>query len=254
MHKAMNRDHLNSLIIQLASEKSNDAEDAQYEIEAEFGTVAMKSVLDVFPELEDFSRRCAIELISNVLDKDPDYTDKQEIEITLIPYLESNDEVTRTWVADLLAEIGTEVSIKPLLELLSSIKKNRTPPDWSEPTSVRRALRTLGAVERLSPFIVVNKMIKDTYISESWLVSDSEEVVRELAKQDQVIANFQIWAFRDNAYYWANANRNSTELDFQKEWQEIVSDSLAHALILLEKVKNKKNYRSTFDWVSLSDM
>lgn len=250
----MNEDHLKILITQLASENSSEAEDSQYELESEFGIDAIDPVLDILSELNDFSRRCAIEFLSNVLDKSPTYKDTGRIEREIIPYLESTDSVTRTWVADLLASIGTSTTIQPLLDLLALNKEQKTPPDWTEPTSVRRALRKLGALEREAPDSVMAKMIKDDCFDESWDIKDVENVVECLIKHNQVITNFQIWAFKEGQFYWANANRyGDHELDFGKEWSEVLKSSRRQVLSILSRVKAKKRYRATFDWVSPDD-
>lgn len=49
----------------LSSEKGNEAEDAQFSIQEEFGAYAIDPVLNLIPELSDFPRRCALDFINN---------------------------------------------------------------------------------------------------------------------------------------------------------------------------------------------
>ena len=250
----MKTDNLQNLLVQLASEDSNEAQDAQYEIQSEYGLSAIEPILGAFSGFNHFSMRCEIELISDVLDQAPEYKNLEEIEKAVVPYLRSEDEVTRTWVADLLADVGSKLSVPPLQELLASARTGKTPPDWSEPTSVRRALRKLGALERETPDIVKNKMVQDTVFDESWLLSDVTSVVESLVDHKLVVINFQLWALSNGKYYWAEENKyENHELDFKGDWKYLLDASKDNAFALIKRVKVKKDYRATFDWVSQSD-
>ncbi len=98
------------------------------------------------------------------------------------------------------------------------------------------------------------KMITDDHFDESWHIEDVGNVVECLISHNQVITNFQVWAYREGKYYWANANRyGDHELDFNKEWSELLETSKSQVLALLSRVKAKKKCRATFDWVSQDD-
>ena len=248
------RNRLNELLNSLASEIGNEAEDAQFCIEKEFGVDAIEPVLDLIPRLSDFPRRCALELISNCIAGEPTGLPAIQIERALIPCLNLEDEVSRAWTAEILEAVGSEISVTPLLEAIRKLRSDGIPPDWHEPMAMRSALRKLGAIHRTCPKVVSDSMICDSHFNESWSLVGINKVLEALIQERQAIISFQVWHYSKGSFYWAQANRKGVELDFGQSWSHVVRTSFENASKILDRVKITDNNRATFDWISEADL
>ncbi len=248
--KSFKSNRLDDLLKALSSDKGNEAEDAQFSIQEEFGIDAIDSVLNLIPKLSDFPRRCALDFINNCVSERTDELPSSNIEKGLIPCLKLEDEVSRAWTAEILEIVGTEKSVPPLLDALRSLKTKSTPPDWHEPMAIRSALRKLGAIDRICPQLVTDNIICDRNFQESWSLVGINKVLDALIHQNQAIISFQVWRFKQDSYYWAQANRKNEEIDFTQAWPHIVKDSFEIAQKIMSGVKTTNNYRATFDWIS----
>jgi hypothetical protein len=245
---------LNELLKALSSEKGNEAEDAQFIIQDEFGVDALDPVLNLIPELSDFPRRCALDFINNCVSEGTHELQSSKIENMLLPCLKLDDEVSRAWTAEILEMVGTEKSVSPLLDAMLCLKAKNIPPDWHEPIAIRSALRRLGAMKRNCPAIVADNTIRDKHFHESWSLVGINRVLDALINENQVIISFQIWRYKQDSYYWAQANRKNEEIDFTQPWPHIVKASFEIAQKVLGGVKMTNNYRATFDWISETDL
>jgi hypothetical protein len=252
--KKFNSNRLNELLKALSSENGNEAEDAQVSIQEEFGADAIDPVLSLIPELSDFPRRCALDFINNCVSERTHVLPLSNIEKVLIPCLKLEDEVSRAWAAEILEMVGTEKSVSPLFDALRSIKAKNIPPDWHESIAIRCALRRLGAMDRNCPAIVADNIIRDHHFHESWSLVGINKVLDALIKENQAIINFQVWRFKQDSYYWAQANRKNEEIDFTQPWPHIIKASFEIAQKVMSGVKMTNNYRATFEWISELDL
>ncbi len=246
---------LKVLIQKLSSNEGNDAQNAQNDIELNYGLDAVIPILADFSEKDIFPRRCAIELVGDLIEKYINHTEKKEYEKLLLPILSDTDEFCRTCVINTLRIIGSEDSISPLQNMYFKLKSNKTPLDWVEPIYVRSALRKLGSLELNLPTKAIEIMIFDEHFDSSCSVHHFDKILNIFSKNNQAIISIQVWNKKKDQYCWSSINKvhSDSEIDFNQNWAFIVKDSVEIGLKILNNVKTKKNQIVSFDWISESD-
>jgi hypothetical protein len=107
----------------------------------------------------------------------------------------SEDDTEREWSARALGDLGVSEAVPHLLRALAAADRRGTPPDWSEPVSIRHALAVLGARRVVIPQEIARLQIDDE-LGPAWPVDVLGDVLRRLADARQVVLYFQYWTRR----------------------------------------------------------
>lgn len=235
---------------------SDTAQEAQLSLESDFGAGAIPAVLALMGSLDDFPRRCAIEFIQNCdLDVVRSLSDPPVAE-ALIPYLASDDPVTREWTADTLGWLGSPAAVPPLLDCQDRARAAGVLPSWTEAVSLRRALTRLGARRVILPDRAAASLQSNETFSQFWAASSVIEVVSDLGAANQVVLYYQVWkpkteSERRRTYYLEDSS--TYELDLTLPWSDLVSEAQMAALEGLSQVPISVEHIATLEWIDEAD-
>jgi hypothetical protein len=244
---------MRALVAALDDENTNDAEEAHLELTRDFGTGALEPLLAVAPTFSDFGRLCAIELFESIGDL--------RAAPVLIPWLQSDNEVVRSWSAEALGELRAGEAVPDLLAAWAAAKQRGTPPDWSEPHNIRRALHMLGARAVVLPQTLANLAVAARPLDCAWPADQLGAVLEGLAAAGQVVTFIQFWRRRDDlnrdTWYAMPEASAPIELDWTAPWDQLVAASLtagAHAAAAATASGLPPEAVVTADWLDQSDI
>jgi len=241
---------IRDLVLALDSESTNDAELAQFELTVDFGGDVLEPLLAAAPSFSDFGRLCAIEIFQALADP--------RAAPVLIPWLRSENHVVRDWAAGTLGQLGAVEAIPELQVAWTASQRRGTPPDWTEPVSIRQALHRLGAREVVLPPIAAGLLAGTGPVDRSWLADRLGAVVRDLASVDQVVMYVQCWrpARIANRDTWLAVTEASVtfRLDWDRTWHELVEDALGQGIAAAETSAWPAGSVVTLEWVDRVDV
>jgi hypothetical protein len=217
---------VDTLLAVLAGDDTNAIQEAIYSL-AELGEPAISPVLSVIGELGVFPQRCALDLIERWPLEQTRAAVRPSVTDVLIPLLESQDAVVRQRAADGLNRIGGHEAVPALEAALARSKANSTPPDWTEPVSLRAALTALGARRVVRPPLLASSAVQ-TDFQEMWPAPLLPTLIDALAAANQVLLYFQAWLPDSKGLYWSKSP--VYELDLDGDWLELVTRARAQAL------------------------
>jgi hypothetical protein len=240
----LRREQIAALVAALDDQNTGDAEEARFELQSSFGAEAFEPLLAAAPYFSDFGRLCAIELFQSIGDA--------RAAPLLIPWLKSDNHVVRSWTAGALGQLHVPDAIPELLAAWEASKARCTPPDWTEPVNIRRALTTLGARSQILPPKVAALACHEETFDLCWSAADLETVAKELANAAQVILYVQFWARRENTGELYGLVYSSLGIDLNPDLAWEVSIRRARDHVLAGPVPPASI--ATVEWVDHSDL
>src|SRR4051812_28296282 len=142
--------------------------------------------------------------------------------------LSSEHDTVRDWSAQALGDLGIHEAVPALRTAYERTKERCTPPDWTEPESIRDALTKLGARDEVLPLLVRESARDDPSVGRCWLPSDLADVIKALAAARQVVIDFMFWkAWRDSRTW---VETPSWDLDWSDSWDSLVETAREAAL------------------------
>jgi hypothetical protein len=219
-------ERIRQLVAELDQENTNDAEEAQFELTEGYGAEALEALLEAAPAFGDFGRLCAIEVFEAMGDP--------RAGAVLIPWLKSDNDTIRDWSAGALGRLGVSEAVPALREAWDASKERGTPPDWTEPVSIRHALAALGAREVVVPEVVARLRVEDVRLTSAWPARVLGDVLNALADARQVVPYFMYWTRRPEydpkSWYGITEAGASIELDWSQPWDTLVEDARRQAV------------------------
>jgi HEAT repeats len=242
-------DRIRQLIATLDRENTNAAEEAQFELIEHFGAEALEPLIAAVPHFAYFGRLCAIEIFESI--KDP------RAAAVLIPWLKSDNEVVRERSAGALGSLGVTDAIPDLLVAWDAAKGRGTPPDWSEPVTIRRALTQLGARDVVLPPGAARLEV-DTPWDHAWPASALPHVFEQLAQAGQVVLYFQYWTrhpeYDPSAWYGITDADTTLQHDWASPWEALVDASSRQAVASAMAATVPPGTVATVEWMDRSDL
>jgi hypothetical protein len=242
-------DRLNKLLADLDHENTITAEEARFALIEHFGAEALEPLIAAAPRFSRFGRLCAIEIF--------DAIDDPRAAPVLIPWLKSEDDVVRERSAGALGDLGVTDAVPDLLEAWRASKARDTPPDWSEPATLRRALAQLGARDVVLPAAAAELEV-DTPWDHAWPASALPRVFEQLAQARQVVLYFQYWTrhpeYDPSAWYGVPDADTTLDHDWASSWDALVDASWRQAAAKAEATTVPPGTVATVEWIDRSDL
>jgi HEAT repeats len=219
-------ERIRQLVAELDQEDATHAEEAQSELTQDFGAEALEPLLEAAPAFSDFGRLCAIEVFEAIGDP--------RAGPVLIPWLKSDDDTVRDWSAGALGRLGVGEAVPALRAAWEASKDRATPPDWTEPVSIRHALAALGAREVVVPEVVARLRVEDDRLGSAWPAQALSDVLNALADARQVVPYFMYSTRRPEydpkRWYGVTGAGASIELDWSQPWDTLVEEARRQAV------------------------
>jgi len=233
---------IRELIAALDGEDTTAAEDAQTSLES-FGAEVLDPLMSAVPEFGPFGQLCAIELFQHI--------GEPRAGAVLIPMLRSEEDTVREWSAQALASLGVVEAVPDLRRAYAATKRRATPPDWTEPESIRIALTELGDREEVVPARVAHLARSEGDLGRCWAVKDLAEVIACLADAGQLILYFQYWERWRGSHTWKDTP--GWELDWSLPWPELVASARTAALEAARAAGTPRKTFATVSWMAEAD-
>ncbi len=231
-----------SLINELNEPTEGQAEEAQAELTS-LGEVVVDPLIRHLEELSALGQLCAIEIFEAL--------EAREAGPSLRKLLDSENETVREWAAHALGRFGTVDAVPQLEQLLSASRQRGTPPDWTEPVAIRRALTKLGARRKVIPLRLADRIVETTDLEHAvpgeWL----EHALTALKEAEQVVLYFQRWGPWQDTWSWIDGS--GWELDWTSSWKTLVSDSHRQASEAARTQARQETAIVTIEWMAEAD-
>ena len=237
-----------SLIATLDDPDHIEAEEARFALTDDSGSDRLEPLLAAAPSFARFGELMAIEVLHAV-------GDRRAVPI-LRRWLSSNDDIVRQNSAELLGELGATEAIDDLRAALAAASARGTPPDWSEPVAMRRALARLGGRSVVIPTEIA-PLSADGPWDFAWRLSDLCVVLDGLAAASQVVMCFQIWAFENpggSTSWYRRPGGRSMSIDWGEPWEQLVAESHRQATSACEALDVNIDAIATVEWIDRADL
>ncbi len=231
-----------SLINELNEPAEGRAEEAQAELTS-LGEVVVDPLIRHLEELSALGQLCAIEIFEAI--------NAREAGPSLRSLLHSENETVREWAAYALGEFGAVDAVPQLEQLLSASRQRGTPPDWTEPVAIRRALTKLGARRKVIPLRLADQVVEVTDLEHAVPGEKLELALAALREADQVVLYFQRWRPWRDTSSWIGGS--GWELDWTSPWKTLVSDSHREASEAARTQAREEAAIVTIEWMAESD-
>jgi hypothetical protein len=232
------------LIRDLDSPSDDTAEEAQASL-IKLGRDVVEPLAAAVLAMNRLGKLCAIEVFGEL--KDP------RAGRVLIALLASEFDTVRDWAAGALGELGIDDAIQPLMEAYNATKQRGTPPDWTEPESIRSALTALGARKPVVPPFTASLAMRTRYGFDAWPSIRLADVLEDLATYKQVVAYFQLWRVKDSDdLYWIRGS--GYKLDWNLPWDELVVEASQRSRAAATALEPGPDTVATISWLNSSDL
>ncbi len=232
------------LIRDLDSPSDDTAEEAQASL-IKLGRDVVEPLAAAVPAMNRLGKLCAIEVFRELKDT--------RAGPVLIALLASEFDTVRDWAAAALGELGIDDAIQPLMEAYNATKQRGTPPDWTEPESIRIALTALGARKPVVPPLTASLATRTRYGFGAWPSARLADVLEDLATHKQVVAYFQLWTVKDSGdLYWIRGS--GYKLDWNLPWDELVLQASERSRTAAAAVQPSPDIVATISWLNRSDL
>jgi hypothetical protein len=241
------------LLAELESPNTFLAQEAQLSLQ-DHGARAIPAVLARLPRLGVFAQRCALDFLESCeVDAVRGVKDPTVAEV-LIPFVEdvAADSVVREWSANVLGWIGATEAIPSLQRALARARAAGTPPHFTEPVRLRRALTLLGARHPVVPADVQRLARHEPVLGECWPATHLAGLIESLAAADQVLLYFQAWEKVGEDFYWRETPQY--DLDFELAWPRLVAQAHDAALGAAREWEPPGEAVVTLEWVGAEDL
>ena len=248
---------LDELLRGLQHPWSDVAQDAQDWLVRKYGAAAIPQVLSLMPQLNVFSKRCAVELIQHCRREEVQAILDPPVGEALIPFLEDDDPVVREWVADALGWLRERAAVPAIERARERAAKAGVELDWTEAMSYRRALSDLGARQPVEPPLVEKRKLVEPNGWECWPCLDLDKSIEALADAEQAVLFFQVWKRGrlrpEGREYFAVHDAPTYALDLHRPWGDLVRESRQMAVVAARAIKKPKRHVATIEWIQESD-
>ncbi|MFF7323371.1 HEAT repeat domain-containing protein [[Kitasatospora] papulosa] len=109
----------------------------------------------------------------------------------LIALLGNDDSTVREWAATALATLKIDDAVEPVRRAFRACPERATPPDWSEPEGIRRALTELGARTPVVPALITRLRATPADNAPGWPSARFTGIINDPADHAQVILHSQ---------------------------------------------------------------
>ncbi|MFE7619218.1 hypothetical protein [Streptomyces sp. NPDC057496] len=130
-----------------------------------------------------------------------------------------------------LASLKTDGAVEPVRRAYRTCLERATPPDWSEPESIRWALTELGARTPVVPPLTARLRATAADNAPGWPSTHFIEIINDLADHAQVILYSQFWRVDASRTYGISGPGLDWELDWTAPWEHLVEESRAWSLL-----------------------
>ncbi|MFI5987435.1 HEAT repeat domain-containing protein [Streptomyces sp. NPDC051555] len=235
--------HVDRLVRQLdgSSEESMDARAALIFM----GRDVVPEIVRGLPGLGGFGQLTAIEVFEELKDR--------RCIPALIDLLASDDDTVRQWFATALGGLEAVEAVEPLRRAYASCRERRTPPDWSEPESLREALTDLGALHPVVPPLVASLRSSTNGVDAVWPPDRLTDLVDDLADHGQLVLSVAFWQTGDRGTYWVGAPAVDWDFDWSAPWRELVEQTRREAWLAVIEAPTGEGIVATISWIDRSD-
>ena len=241
------RARLLALVNALDDKDTITAEEARFEIREDFGVSALEPLLAAAPGFSRVGQLCAIDIFERIGDP--------RAGAVLIPWLASEYDTVRDRAAGALGTLGVADAVPALLAAWQASKDRQTPPDWTEPVSIRQALTELGARRPVLPPVAAKLARLDNGPRPCWRPEDLEALLTDLADAGQVVLSFGYLQRRWNGKLHVLIDAGlSLEPDLTRPWAALVAESLARALEYVRRAELPPDTLARVEWLDQSDV
>ncbi|MCX4715742.1 HEAT repeat domain-containing protein [Streptomyces virginiae] len=227
----------------------DDASGPSYDARAELigiGSAAIPAVIDGLPSLDGFGQLTAIEVFEAV--------DDPRCGPTLIGLLGSDNSTVREWAAGALAGLRIEGAVEPLRRARLACLERGTPPDWTEPCTIRWALTDFGARTPVVPPLTARLRATAGADAPGRLSAHFAEIVGDLADHAQVILYSQFWRVDDGGTRWVRGPGLDRELDWTAPWERLVAQAREWSLLEATEAPVGDDVFVVPEWIDRSDL
>jgi hypothetical protein len=242
-------ERIRELIGVLDGDDHDAAEEACYQLQHDFGAAPLEPLLAAAPGFSRFGQLSAIEVFDAIADA--------RAGPVLTSWLVDADDTVRDWAAGALGRLGVAEAVPALLAAWQASKARGTPPDWTEPMSIRAALARLGGRTVVLPSVASRLARSEASFSRCWAAADLETVLADLAGAGQVVLLFQYWGRRGpdpERRYWLPDTAYSIDLDLSRPWAELVRNGRDQAIEHARLIHAPAETVATIDWIDQSDL
>ncbi|MGW1351954.1 HEAT repeat domain-containing protein [Streptomyces sp. NPDC002409] len=232
-------------LVQQLDGRADESYDARAEL-IRIGSDAIPAVIDGLPFLDHFGQLTAIEVFEEVADP--------RCGPALIALLGSDDPTVREWAATALASLDIDGAVEPLLRVHRACLERATPPDWSEPEGIRRALTELGARTPVVPPLTAHLRAATADDAPGWPSAHFAEIIDDLADHAQVILHSQFWRVDADGTYGISGTGLDWELDWTAPWEHLVEESRTWSLLEAAEAPTGDNIFVAPTWIDRTDL
>lgn len=235
---------IEGLLAVMDGDDLNEAEEAMWSLKAH-GADALEPLLEAAPRMGRFGQLSAIELLEEIGD-----TRAGEV---LVPMLQSEHDTVRDWAAGAIGRLRVEPAVPQLKRAYAETRRRGTPPDWTEPVSIRHALTALGARREVTPDRVRELRQANAEFGACWRPSDLPELIEELARARQLVLYSMWWQPYGESWSWLQSP--SWELDWSLPLDALVEAARAAALDALSRAAAPPaGTVATLEWIDEADL
>lgn len=138
----------------------------------------------------------------------------------------------------MLGHVDAVEAVPELLAAWEATKTRETPPDETEPVSIRHAPAALGARSVVMPDAVARSSIDDDRLGRVWPAAVVSDVLTALAGARQVILFVQYWTRRPRldptTWYGITEAGVTVELDWSVPWDRVVEEARRQAVAVAD--------------------
>ncbi|MEU4540326.1 HEAT repeat domain-containing protein [Streptosporangium sp. NPDC023825] len=233
-------------LVELLDDDSDDiAEGAMQELMA-IGPGVAGPLAAAVPRMRRYGQLCAIEIFEHLGDAGS--------APVLIGLLDSEHETVREWSADALARMGIEAAVPALRAAYRRLRATGTPPDFTEPVALRRALTVLGARRQVLPPLTASLQVSTGPWDAMWSAARLDAVINDLAEHNQVVLYFSLWTVTDTGTYGTHHETLSREFDPHTPWPQAVAIAREMALLETAFIPARENLVALVEWIDESDV
>ncbi|MEV0871332.1 HEAT repeat domain-containing protein [Streptomyces sp. NPDC049950] len=172
----------------------------------------------------------------------------------LIALLGSDDSTVREWAATALATLKIDGAVEPVRRAFRACPERATPPDWSEPEGIRRALTELGARTPVVPPLITRLRATPADNAPGWPSARFTGIINDPADHAQVILHSQFWQVAAARTYDVSGPGPDRGLDWTAPWQHLVEESRTWPLLEASGAPTDDTIFVAPTWIDRTDL
>ncbi|MFB8140705.1 hypothetical protein [Streptomyces parvus] len=153
-----------------------------------------------------------------------------------------------------LASLKIDGAVEPVRRAYRACLERATPPDWSEPESIRWALTELGARTPVVPPLTARLRPITAGNAPGWPSAHFTEIINDLAEHAQVNLYSQFWRVDAGGTYCVSGTGLDWELDWTAPWEHLVAESRTWSLLEASEAPVGDNIFAAPAWIDRTDL